>query len=89
MTRLARAARARAPNVKRVIAELVAIIDYLAPPCAGEPGKRARIGFESGPHGVKGGPPGAWDGGKLWTKTDRRIALAIRTARRVLAGRSA
>ena len=76
------------PDAKRAIDELVAIIDYLAPPCAGEPGKRARIGTESGPHGVKGWPPGAWDGGKLWAKTDRRIARAMAAARRAMAGKA-
>ncbi|HEY6110578.1 MAG TPA: hypothetical protein VIV56_16870 [Gemmatimonadales bacterium] len=66
-----------------VVKELVAIIDYLAAPSPdqSDPNKRARIGVESGPSRVKRWAPGAWDGGRLWRKTDKRIAVAVKAAR--------
>lgn len=68
-------------SARAVVKELMAIIDYLANPC---PTKDEPLGTESGPSGVPGWPSSAWDGGRLWMKTDARIARAFERAREVL-----
>ena len=62
-------------RVATVLQDMQSIIDYLASPCptTDMPNKRSRLGVESG---ELPGYPGAWDGGKLWTQTDERIAVA-------------
>ncbi len=62
-------------RIATVLQDMQSIIDYLASPCptTDMPNKRSRLGVESG---ELPGYPGAWDGGKLWTQTDERIAVA-------------
>ena len=70
---------------KRVIRDLLAIVDMIAPPTE-TPGQRARIAVPNGPHGVKGWPAGAWDGGREWGRQDRLIEKAVSEARRLIGG---